>query len=196
VIAESEGEALQQEQRQLQEALLRSKLTDSQPRAGENTTDAMRLVLLSFQRFPKELREALLSSPLAARLVAGGVELMPAWACRRLVLAHGVMEDSINEDRERDWHVAVRVVDEDVVQAIRLSVNPKVRPPMKDRFVVPAGASLFDVGSASSLTGQVVDLSHTIGPGSDWRELAIKNTFLCAPRESAISHARAKSAPP
>merc|ERR1712008_51582 len=176
-------------------ALLRSKLTDSQPRVEENQ-DGMRLVLLSFQRFPKELRETLFSSPLAAWLSAGGVELLPAWACGRLVLAHGVTEDSINEDRERDWHVAVRVVDEDVVQAIRLGVNPRVRPPMKDRFVVPAGASLFDVGSASSLTGHVIGSSHTLGPVSDWRELAIKNTFLCAQKESVISHARAKSAPP
>ena len=66
-----------------------------------------RLVLLSFTRFPKEFRDALLASPLAVRHVNQGVKLEPSWASGGLVLAPDVTEDNVSESQEL-WHVAVR----------------------------------------------------------------------------------------
>lgn len=199
-LRQSEGEALQQEQSQIQEAVLLSKLVKDSLLKGlkdpmENSMDDMSLVLLSFQRFPKEFCLALLGSPLAAHLVAKGVKTQPSWAFPRLVLAHGVDEHSVTEDRGW-WHVCVRAIDEDVVQAIRLALHPEVRPLMKDRFVVPIGDSLFDASSAQDSSGEATGTYVSVCPGPSWRELTIKNTFLDAPKESASSVSRARSAPP
>jgi hypothetical protein len=193
-LRQSNDDILLQEQSQLQDAILRSNLKDLPPPSVKDNVDEQSLVLLSFQRFPQEFRAALLSSSLATWLLSEGVELQPAWACPRLVLARDVSEESITEDREW-WNVAVWSINEDVVHAIRLKMDPAIRPRMKDRFVVPNGASLFDVGSASS-SNRHTALSHAFCGPSDWRELIIKNTFLDAPRESASSTARSKSAPP
>lgn len=198
-LRESECEAEQQEQRQLLEAqiesILLSKSTDSPPRSAENAQDVMSLVLLSFTRFPKDFRDALLTSPLALRLLAEGVELQPPWACPRLVLAQGVTKDSICEDREW-WNAVVRAIDEDAVHEIRLTLNPDIRPRVKDRFVVPTGESLFDIGSSSNAVGEVNWKSPSFCPSTELGKLMVKNTFLDGPAERASSCTRAASAPP
>jgi len=200
-LCQSEAEVLYHEQGQLHEALLRSKLDSVQQKASppimveKTADDASRLVLLSFTRFPKEFRGALLASQLAARLNVQGIDLEPPWACTRLVLGHDIHEHQVSEAREL-WHVVVRAADEDEVHAIRLALDPKTRPRVKNRFLVPVGISLFDVESEWNPISGVWQTSGSVHPGTDWRELAIVNTFLHAPTRASTVPLRAKSAPP
>ena len=62
--------------------------------------------MLCFTRCPKELIDALLESPLAARFAADGVELQPGWAGGRLVFADGATEAAFS-DVTNPWHIAV-----------------------------------------------------------------------------------------
>merc|ERR1712070_964499 len=86
----SDADALLQEQKNLQEALLHSKAVGS-----ANQID--RLVLLCFTRCPRELIDALLESHLARRLAAEGVQLQPHWAGGRLIFAAGATEAAFSE---------------------------------------------------------------------------------------------------
>jgi len=195
----SEDDAERQYHRQLQEAqlesILLSKSTHTPPRSAESDQDGMSLVLLLFTHFPKEFRNALLNSPLALRLSSEGVELQPPFACPRLVLAEGVTEDSICEDRGW-WNVAVRAIDEDAVQEIRLTLCPDKRPRVKDRFVVPTGVSLFDIDSSLNAMGKVDGESLSFCPSTELGKLIIKNTFFDGLAGSPSSSTRAASAPP
>merc|ERR1711879_241291 len=115
-----------------------------------------RLILLGFTRCPKEMRCALLGSPLAAEMLGKGVELEPEWAEGRLILAQGVTAAAVSEAREM-WHVAVRTVDEDKVHAIlKQSLPCKIRPKLKGsdgRLLMPEGTSLFGDVSEGSISG-------------------------------------------
>jgi hypothetical protein len=195
VLSESAREALLQHQQDLQETILRSKadcmnsvslLED----AGSSTVPDNRLVLLCYQRRPREFFEALLTSPLAARVMAASGALQPKWAGGKLILAEGVTEASVSEVRE-DWHVAVRSADEGEIEATLRAVLGRQRPRVKasgGRVLVPQGTSLFQLSNSSS-----------DGPGfaGDWADLVvIRRTFidipvgvLAAPRASASAPA-------
>jgi len=99
----------------------------------------------------------------------------------------------LSEAREW-WNVAVLAVDEDDIHSIRLSLDREVRPRLKDRFVVPAGASLFDVESTSHITAEADLRSRAFCSEVSWHELRIANTFLHTPKKAVPT--RAKSTPP
>ena len=136
---QSEEYAVQQEQSELTEALLRSKCQISHAsHCEDNETTGLedRLVLLSFTRFPKEFRDALLASQLEDQ----GADLEPNWATPALILALGVTEHDVSEACAL-WHLAVHVRDEDEVHEIRLRFCSKARPRVKGRFLVPVRKS-------------------------------------------------------
>merc|ERR1712157_103160 len=120
-LCESEEEALRQEQAHVHEAVLRSKIDAARTEqilSSDGSADRCpRLILLGFTRCPKEMRCALLESPLAAEMIDKDVELEPEWAEGRLILAEGVTATALSEAREM-WHVAVSTVDEDKIYAI------------------------------------------------------------------------------
>merc|ERR1712032_1486902 len=75
------------------------------------------LVLLDFSPFLEELIDALLASPLAARLAADGVQLQPDWAGGRPVFAAGATEADFSVVAI-PWSVAVHSADEEDVLAV------------------------------------------------------------------------------
>ena len=83
---------------------------------GVSIISGNHLVLLTFTRRPKEMYEALLSSPLAARVTAAGANPQPEWGGGKLILAVGVTEASVRGVC-RAWHVAVWSADEGEVKA-------------------------------------------------------------------------------
>lgn len=198
VFSESEREVLLQHQQHLQETLLRSKADCATyigpvEHASCTTAPEDRLVLLCFNRRPKELFEALLASPLAARVMAAGGEPHPKWAGGKLILAEGVTEDSISEAREA-WHVAVRASDEGELDTTLRSIFGRERPRVKvtdGRILVPQGSSLFQLSNCSS-TGDV----YSDGPGfaGDWADVTW-NTFIHFPSKVATIPRVSFSAP-
>jgi len=184
VLSASEQEVLLLYQQHLQETILKSKAdcmsgTGSLEHTASTVVADDRLVLLSFNRRPKELFDALLTSPLALRIIAAGEELHPKWAGGKLILAEGVTEAAVSEAREA-WHVAVRAADEGAVDATLRSVLGRERPRVKaldGRILVPQGTSLFQV-SIPSVAGGARSRCGT-GLTSDWADLVlIRRTFI------------------
>jgi len=196
-LCESEEEALRHEQAQLHEAILRSK-TDGAGRPGSIacTDNRSGLLLLTFTRYPKELRQALLSSPLAAEMSARGVDLEPDFAAGRLILAEGVTAAAVSEAREF-WHVAVHTDHEvELYVTLRQSLPCAIRPKLKGRdgrFLVPEDASLFGDASEQLALGY----SPSAGPhlGDDWQNLQVRYTFLHMPVNPVGSPRTTVSAP-
>jgi len=185
----------------LQDTILRSKTTcvtgiGSPEHAASSIDPDDSLVLLCFNRRPKELLEALLESPLAARVVAAGGNLKPEWAGGRLILAEGVTEAAISDAREA-WHVAVRATDESEVDATLRSMLGRDRPRVKasdGRILVPHGTSLCHL----STSGADGEPQSSDGPclASDWAGLMlIRRTFIDVPTQVAAPPRASASAP-
>jgi len=176
-LQESEMEVILKEQEDLHEAMLRSKIDSQQsslPKPAPTCADLdHRLVLLCFQRCPKELHQCLIESRLALQLVAEGVQLQPNWADGRLVLAKGVTEAALSEARE-PWHVAVEASHEEEILVTLRERLGRQRPRLSEsgRFLVPQDLSLFDGSSASEHE------EHTEDYECEWILEPVKRTFL------------------
>lgn len=200
--SESEQDVLLRHQQDLQEIILRSKV-DCATGSGllEDAASTViaydRLALLCFNRRPKELFDALLASPLAARVSTAGVTLQPTWAGGKLILAEGVTESTVSEARE-EWHVAVRAVDEDELIGTLRSILGRDRLRVKashGRILVPRGTSLFQLSDASiAEETQRSRGSKGPGPAINWAEVTWK-IFIHIPVHTPAIPQTSASAP-
>lgn len=170
-----------------------------------------RLVLLQFSRRPTEMYDVLLTSDLAIRLKAEGVELQPSWANGKLVLATNVNEHSVSEAVDT-WHVAVHASDEDMVYAAIRTIGHSVRPRLKNgsqgRFLMPDATSLMqdaseDVEDCASVIPNISEDDDSSGgeqgsqqDADDWGEVIVLRTFIHVPCPPDVSPRTSVSAPP
>jgi len=153
---------------------------------GESLGRDNSLVLLTFGRFPNQVKEALMQTDIAASLISQGGDVQPSWTDGKFVLADGVDEHSVSEARDA-WHVAVREADEDQIYEAFKNLPYNIRPRAKlgCRFPIPEDSTLF--GNLTAESGSEVgyrdesmassDSSSTLGAPV----IHIRRTFLHIP---------------
>jgi len=165
----------------------------SAPRHGQSES---RVVLLTFGRFPEQMRDAVLQSKIATHLLDQGCDIRPSWANGSYVLAADVDENHVSEARDK-WHIAVHEAHEkeiyEAIERLPYNIRPRIKPGC--RFPIPENATFFgDVSTESSgdSSGQSIngrDREHETGDtftddGVEENEtsaIEIRRTFLHIP---------------
>jgi len=140
------------------------------------TAHTRKCVLLEFNRYPKELEDALLMSSVADAARQRGVEVQPDWAHGAKVFVDGLQPDMVDaplaHGELKPWHVIVYESDETELQhALQpLPYRVKKLKPGVGRSIVPQELSLMDVSSEGE--------HDIINDAGLVIEYVVKNTFL------------------
>jgi len=153
-----------------------------------------RIVLLSFNRRPVELQQAILNSSLASSFLDKGIDIRPSWAGGAIVLVEGLGPEALDEDSVT-WNVAVSEADEPhIFEALQML--PYIRPRLKPgtgRRLVPDDLELFllsdDDGHSAqhSTDDENVDVQGLTEPPQF--EVCIVRTFIHVRTKPASSTA-------
>lgn len=149
-----------------------------------------RIVLLSFNRRPAELQQAILSSPLALSLLDKGIDVRPTWAGGAIVLVEGLEPEALDDDL-LSWNVAVHDSEEpsvfEAMQKLPYKIRPRLKPGAGRRFV-PDAFEFFHVSDDEGYSPSVDAEDGKSRPLTDDEHLDLQS--LDEPQEVEVSVVR------
>jgi len=156
------------------------------PPANGNASGAaernQRVILLSFDRFTKELEDALLASPPALSALGLGIDLKPDWAKGAKIFTSSFgpehLEEPIFEGELKAWHVLINEADEkDLLDAlVALPIRYRKLKSRTGRVALPNHLSLLEISSEGE--NEIVNDAIEVIPYN------VAGTFLNIPSEA------------